>query len=79
MTLMVTEHQPLSKVLHWLRGMLPESQSSCQAKRYIIAHLFQKHMPAGLKSASLSAQYEQQREADPLPSRKVEATRTLAR
>lgn len=78
MTLMVMEYQPLSNVLQWLRGMLPASQSSCQAKRYIIGHLFQKHMPGGLKSASLSAQYEHQREADPLPSWKVEATRTLA-
>lgn len=79
MTLMVKEHQPLSEVLHWLRGRLTDSRSPCQAKRYAIAHLFQRQMPAGLKSASLPAQCEQQREADPLPSKKVEAMRTLAR
>lgn len=78
MTLRVKEHQPLSEVLHWLRGRLPDSYSPHQAKRYTIAHLFQRQMPAGLRCASLPAQCEQQREADLLPSKKVEVTRTLA-
>lgn len=79
MILMVKKHQPLSEVLHWLRERLPDSLSPCHAERYTIAHFFQKQMPAGLKFASLPAQREQEKEADPLPSKKVEATRTLAR
>lgn len=78
MTLMVKEHQPLSEVLHWLRGRLPDSHSPHQAKRYTIAHLFQRQMTAGLRSTSLPAQREQEREADLLPSKKVEVTKTLA-
>lgn len=38
LTVKFLHQQPLSEVLHWLRGMVPDSQFLLQNKGYTIAH-----------------------------------------
>lgn len=67
--------QPLSEVLHYLRGMVPDPQFLCRPKGTL--YLIISENSRRIEICKF-AQCEQQREADPLPSKKVKAMRTSA-